>query len=75
MTQKTWPDTKGHHWFDKSALNEMPFVEIAYGNLTTPMSGSQHVTAHRDTRLFGRIGAVARYDVSKVIDGKGFIMF
>ena len=75
MSQNTWSDTKGHHWFDEAGRDEMPLMEIAYGNFTTPMSGSQHVTAHRDIRLFGRIGAVARYDINKVVEGEGFIMF
>ena len=75
MPKNTWADTNGHHWFDEHARNEMPLIEVAYGDLTTPMKGWQHVEAHRDTRLFGRIGAVARYDVNRVVEGKGFLMF
>jgi hypothetical protein len=75
MSQNTWTDTKGHHWFDKAARNEMPLMENAYGKFTTPMSGLQHVAVHQDTRLFGRIGAVARYDVNNFIEGEGFIMY
>jgi len=76
MSQRTWRDTKGHHWFDEHARNEMPLIEVAYGDFTTPMKGWQHVVAHRDTRLFGRIGAAARYDVNNmIIEGEGFLMF
>lgn len=75
MSQSTWPDTNGHHWFDRPVRKEMPLIEVAYGSFTTPMKGSQHVTAHRDTRLFGRIGAVARYDVNRIVEGQGFFMF
>jgi len=53
----------------------MPLIEVAYGNFTTPMKGWQHVVAHRDTKSFGRIGAVSRYDVNRVIEGEGFLMF
>lgn len=75
MPKSTWSDTKGHHWFDKSARNEMPLLGVAYGSFITPMKGWQHVQAHRDTRIFGRIGAVARYDVNRIIEGEGFLMF
>jgi len=76
MPKSTSADTKGHHWFDDHALNEMPLIKIAYGDFTTPMEGKQHVVAHRDIRLFGWIGAVARYDVNNmIIGGKSFLMF
>jgi len=75
MSQGTWRDTKGHHWFDEHARNEMPLIEVAYGGFTTPMKGKYHVVAHRDTKLFGRIGAVARYDTNRVEEGEGFLMF
>jgi len=75
MSQRTWRDTKGHHWFDKHARNEMPLIEDAYGDFTTPMKGWQHVEAHRDTKLFGRIGAVARYDINRSVEGEGFLRF
>ena len=76
MSQNTWADTEGHHWFDKHARDEMPLIEVVYGDFTTPMKGRQHVVAHRDTKSFGRIGAVARYDVNNmIIEGEGFLMF
>lgn len=75
MPKSTWADTSGHHWFDKHARNEMPLIDVAYGDFTTPMKGEQHVAAHRDTRLFGRIGAMARYDINKIVEGEGFLMF
>ena len=53
----------------------MPLIEDAYGDFTTPMKGWQHVEAHRDTKLFGRIGAVARYDVNRSVEGEGFLRF
>lgn len=75
MSKHTWSDTKGHHWFDKHAREEMPLIDIAYGDFTTPMKGAQHVQAHRDTKDIGRIGAVARFMRNTVVEGDGFIMF
>lgn len=75
MSQRTWRDTKGHQWFDKRARDEIPLIEVAHGGFTTPMKGWQHVAAHRDTRQFGRIGAVARYDINRSVDGEGFLTF
>jgi hypothetical protein len=75
MPKSTWADTSGHHWFDEHVRNEMPLIDVGYGDFTTPMKGRQHVVAHRDTRLFGRIGAVARYDINKIVEGEGFLMF
>ncbi len=74
MSKGTWPDGN-HHWFDKHAREEMPLIEVGYGKYTTHMKGSQHVGAHEDTRKFGRIGAVARYDLNRIIEGEGFLMF
>jgi hypothetical protein len=73
MSQNTWSDTRGPHWFDNIARNEMLLMENEHGTFTTPMSGSRHVTAHKDARIFGRIGAVASYDINKIIEGEGFI--
>ena len=74
MSKGTWPD-EDHHWFDKHAREEMLLIEVGYGNYTTYMKGSQHVKAHRDTREFGPIGAVARYDLNRIVEGEGFLMF
>jgi hypothetical protein len=75
MPDTTRPDTKGHHWFDEHARNETVLIRLGYGDFTTPMKGREHIVAHRNTKLFGHIGAVARYDVNKIIEGEGFLMF
>ena len=75
MPKSTWADTNGHHWFDEPVRSGMPLIDVAYGDFTTAMKGKQHVVAHRDTRRFGRIGAVARYDINKIVEGEGFLMF
>lgn len=62
MSKGTWRDGE-HHYFDKHAREEMLLIEVAYGNSTIDMKGPQHVKFHRNTREFGRIGAVARYDL------------
>ena len=74
MSKGTWPDAD-HHWFDKHAREEMPLIEVGYGNYTTLAKGAQHVKAHRDKREFGPIGAVARYDLNRIVEGEGFLMF
>ena len=61
MSEQTWLDTKGHHWFNKHAREEMALIDIVYGDVTTPMKGREHVQAHRDAKEVGRIGAVARF--------------
>jgi hypothetical protein len=75
MTKHTWSDTKGHHWFDKNARQEMPLIYIAYGDFTTPMKGAEHVQAHRNTKEVGRIGAIAKFTRNIIAEGNGFIMF
>jgi hypothetical protein len=62
MVPCTWKDTKGHHWFDKKARSDNPVVGIGFGDFKTPMTGSEHVRAHRITKVYGPIGAIADFE-------------
>jgi len=68
MAKRTWPDTKGHHWFDKEDRKHVPGG--AYDNFTTPMPGEEHVQTHRDKREVGVIGSIARYDRRRCLKGR-----
>jgi hypothetical protein len=77
----TWKPTKGHHWINNTGDNivgkrkDIPILEAAYGEYTTPMGGLTHVKAHRDAKEFGPIGAVAIYTKDCIVEGDGFIMY
>jgi hypothetical protein len=60
MPKKTWAYTNGHHWFDKKDRNNVPGE--AYDRFTTPMTGEEHVQAHRDKREVGVIGSIVRFE-------------
>ncbi|MFC1977377.1 hypothetical protein ACFLWS_03820 [Chloroflexota bacterium] len=74
MSERTWSNTKGHHWIDAPTRRGNPVLEKAYSIYTTPMTGLQHVQAHRDTREGGPAFAASRYDLNRIIQGKGFIV-
>lgn len=75
MLKGTWLDTKGHHWIDVSTQRGKPYMEAAYRNYTTPMTRPQHVQAHRNGKEVGPMGAIARYDRDRIMQGEGFLMF
>jgi hypothetical protein len=65
VVKNTWKSTKGHHWMDNPTRDEIPFGQELYSDFTTPMSGEEHVQAHRDTKKHGVIGAISRFELGK----------
>lgn len=64
MEKQTWK-TGNHHPIEQKSdfAKENPrLYEATYKNLTIPLSGEEHVQAHRDIKEVGRIGSVARID-------------
>lgn len=65
MAKKTWRDTRGHHWMDKPLRTCYRLWETVYSDFTTPMSGEEHVQAHRDTRKYGIMGTISRFQARR----------
>jgi len=66
MSEGTWRDTKGHHWMDKPTRNRVPLWKEMFDDCTTPMSGKEHVQAHRDTKHYGIVGAMSLLEIRRL---------
>jgi hypothetical protein len=70
MGKQTWKPGNHHPIEQKSnfATENPKLYEAAYKDLTIPLSGEEHVQAHRDIKEVGRIGSVARIDKGRIKD-------
>ena len=71
LNKPTWKRGAHHPIEHKSdfAKENPKLYEATYNNFTIPLSGEEHVQAHRDIKEVGRVGSVARID-KKRLKGK-----